>query len=101
VRTFLRQVRARVHFRYLLPRPLRLTLLGGGAVSCFVAAVISASQVAKDLSYQIEPDFVTLLVNIGGLLAFVLLFLQDQAAASTRLRRRREVHHLAAHSVTA
>eukprot|EP00884_Botryococcus_braunii_P000550 jgi/Botrbrau1/10496/Bobra.0133s0099.2 len=76
---------------YLLPRPLRLTLLGGGVVSCFVASAISASQLARDLSYQLQPDFTTVLVNLGGLAAFVLLFLRDQAAASTRLQRRKEI----------
>lgn len=77
--------------RYLLPRPLRLTFLGGGVVSCFVASVVSASQVSQQIWLHLEPDFSTLLINLGGLAAFALVFVADQQAASKRMDRRKQV----------
>jgi hypothetical protein len=61
-------------------------------VSCFIASVISGSQLARDIYYKSDPDFGTVLVNVAGLFLFASLFLWDQSAAATRLDRREKVN---------
>ncbi|BDA41967.1 probable transmembrane O-methyltransferase homolog at C-terminar half [Coccomyxa sp. Obi] len=78
--------------RYLLPRPLRLSLTGFGSASCLVATVISATRFLSELKYQTgDQDASTVVINLLGFIGFGALFFLDRQAATDRVARREKV----------
>eukprot|EP00879_Flechtneria_rotunda_P009523 GHRR01009967.1.p1 GENE.GHRR01009967.1~~GHRR01009967.1.p1 ORF type:complete len:374 (+),score=67.81 GHRR01009967.1:945-2066(+) len=80
---------------YFLPRPLRLAFYGGSAMSCFVAALITAAKLIQEPALQAAEGsgVQNLIVDVVGLAVFAGLFSYDQQAAETRLKQRRQIRH--------
>ena len=77
---------------YFLPRPLRLTFLGGGAASCLIASAIAGSRVAAGASAAAaDGSLRNLVVNALGFVLFTGLFASDLNAAGARVQRRAAV----------
>eukprot|EP00878_Enallax_costatus_P014687 GHUV01015363.1.p1 GENE.GHUV01015363.1~~GHUV01015363.1.p1 ORF type:complete len:364 (+),score=98.26 GHUV01015363.1:1246-2337(+) len=78
---------------YFLPRPLRLALFGGSALSCFVGALITAAKLIQEPALQAAEGTgpQNLIINVVGLLVFAALFFNDQSAADRRIEQRREI----------
>ena len=106
--------------RYLLPRPLRLSLSLFGAISCLVATIISGTQLVSVSNFSCSstpqfkqccsvlhvlssavqqaikyhegtPQYSTVAINLAGCLAFGALFFVDRNAADARVSRREKV----------
>jgi len=82
----------RTPFEYLIPRPLRLAVVGSAAASCFIACLLDAARVASDPSLSMADGTVKALgINLAGLALFAALFSFDNASAEKRVRRRKEI----------
>ena len=77
---------------YFLPRPLRLTLFGGAAVSCLIATLLAATRFAANANLAAADGTTTNLgVNVTGFTVFLALFLWDRRQAETRIVQRAEL----------
>ena len=77
---------------FFLPRPLRLTVLGGGAASCALACWLCATRVAANAQVaSADGTLRDLGINLVGFLLFLSLFLWDQRQGGQRIERRSDL----------
>eukprot|EP00877_Chromochloris_zofingiensis_P002138 jgi/Chrzof1/11925/Cz06g14250.t1 len=78
---------------YFLPRPLRLAFLGGSAVSCFIASLLSAARLIQEPAVLVAEGIgpCDLLINIIGMTTFGVLFYFDNKAADARVQQRKRI----------